>query len=404
MKHQCKLINVLNIGIACFWFLATLLVGVGLSSNPAQAQPFAYVTNPLAGTVSVIDTNPASADFNKVVSTIEVKVSELYDYYNIAINPGGTRAYMVNQRSRTISVIDIDPSSTGFNKVVSTIEVGGVPAVIAFTPDGTRAYVTHHGWSDNVWVIDTDPSSTNFNKVVSKITVMPFPLMFSLPHGIAFTPDGTRAYISNIFTPWISVIDINPSSSDYNKVVDHWRMNAAYEVAITPDGTRAYAPYNNVSVIDIDPSSSDYNKVVSTIKVGPKSLRIAISPDGTRAYVTNPLAGTVSVIDTNPASADFNKVVSTIEVGENPDVITITPDGSHIYVVVDRRSVVVIDTSDNSVVDTLTMKDGTYWVAIAPSVAKNKGSVVSLSVSCSLGADCTRGNSSAHRMDTKRRK
>ena len=122
------------------------------------------------------------------------------------------------------------------------------------------------------------------------------------------------------------------------------------------------------------------------------------------AYVTNPLAGTVSVIDTNPASADFNKVVSTIEVGENPDVITITPDGSHIYVVVDRRSVVVIDTSDNSVVDTLTMKDGTYWVAIAPSVAKNKGSVVSLSVSCSLGADCTRGNSSAHRMDTKRRK
>ena len=64
-------------------------------------------------------------------------------------------------------------------------------------------------------------------------------------------------------------------------------------------------------------------------------------------------SGNVSVIDTNPGSADFNKVVSTIEVGGEPDVITITPDGSHIYVQVDRRSVVVIDTSNNSVVDTI---------------------------------------------------
>ena len=86
MKHQCKLLNVLNIGITCFWFLATLLVGVGLSSNPAQAQPFAYVTNPLSGTVSVIDTNPANTDFNNVVSTIKVGVGEFDDYYNIAIN------------------------------------------------------------------------------------------------------------------------------------------------------------------------------------------------------------------------------------------------------------------------------------------------------------------------------
>ena len=113
-------------------------------------------------------------------------------------------------------------------------------------------------------------------------------------------------------------------------------------------------------------------------------------------------SGNVSVIDTNPGSADFNKVVSTIEVGGEPDVITITPDGSHIYVQVDRRSVVVIDTSNNSVVDTITMEYGAYWVAIAPSATKNKGAEVSLQVSCRKGANCTRGNSSAHRMDTKR--
>jgi len=72
MNPEIKLINVLKIGIAFFWFLATLSVVVGLSSNPAEARPFAYVTNHLAGTVSVIDTNPGSLNFNKVVSTIQV--------------------------------------------------------------------------------------------------------------------------------------------------------------------------------------------------------------------------------------------------------------------------------------------------------------------------------------------
>ncbi len=36
--------DVLRMGIVAFWFLATLLVGVALSSSPVEAQPFAYVT------------------------------------------------------------------------------------------------------------------------------------------------------------------------------------------------------------------------------------------------------------------------------------------------------------------------------------------------------------------------
>ncbi len=88
MKRQCKLINVLRMGIATFWFLATFLVGVALSSSPVEAQPFAYVTNSNSGIISVIDTNPASTDFNRVVSTIEVGMGPT----GIAFTPDGTRA------------------------------------------------------------------------------------------------------------------------------------------------------------------------------------------------------------------------------------------------------------------------------------------------------------------------
>lgn len=39
-------------------------------------------------------------------------------------------------------MIDIDPNSTDFNKVVSIIDAGPKPFGINITPDGTRAYVT----------------------------------------------------------------------------------------------------------------------------------------------------------------------------------------------------------------------------------------------------------------------
>src|SRR5256886_13710269 len=47
-----------------------------------------------------------------------------------------TRAYVTNESSNTVSVID-----TATNTVVATIPVGAVPAAVAITPDGTRAYV-----------------------------------------------------------------------------------------------------------------------------------------------------------------------------------------------------------------------------------------------------------------------
>src|SRR5438128_5291975 len=47
-----------------------------------------------------------------------------------------TRAYVTNESSNTVSVID-----TATNTVVATIPVGPVPVGVAITPDGTRAYV-----------------------------------------------------------------------------------------------------------------------------------------------------------------------------------------------------------------------------------------------------------------------
>jgi YVTN family beta-propeller protein len=89
-------------------------------------------------------------------------------------------------------------------------------------------------------------------------------------------------------------------------------------VAITPNGTRAYVTNessNTVLVID-----TATNSVVATIPVGLAPFGVAITPDGTRAYVANKNSNTVSVIDTAT-----NTVVVTIPVGLTPVAIAITP-------------------------------------------------------------------------------
>ncbi len=54
-----------------------------------------------------------------------------------------------------MSVIDTDPNSATYNTVVSTITVGPNPEGVAVSPDGTRAYVTNRQGGNSVSVIDT---------------------------------------------------------------------------------------------------------------------------------------------------------------------------------------------------------------------------------------------------------
>jgi len=69
--------------------------------------------------------------------------------FGVAITPDGTRAYVTNDSSNTVSVVDISN-----NSVFATIPVGGSPIGVAITPDGTRAYVANDT-SNDVSVIDT---------------------------------------------------------------------------------------------------------------------------------------------------------------------------------------------------------------------------------------------------------
>jgi YVTN family beta-propeller protein len=101
-------------------------------------------------------------------------------------------AYIGNLSGLSISVID-----TTTNTIIATIDTSAdnEPIGVAFTPDGTKAYITN----DIGVVLVIDAASNTI--IGSPITVG------SIPWGIAITPDGSTAYVANESSASVSVID-----------------------------------------------------------------------------------------------------------------------------------------------------------------------------------------------------
>jgi YVTN family beta-propeller protein len=138
-----------------------------------------------------------------------------------------------------------------------------------------------------------------------------------LPEGVAITPDGAHAYVTNFEDNTVSVITTASNTVTATIPV----RTGPIGVAITPDGTHAYATNFDGSTVSVIDAAS--NTVVDTIPVGLFPQGVAITPDGTRAYVTNGGNNNVSVID-----VANNTVVATIPVGNFPFAMafaTVTP-------------------------------------------------------------------------------
>lgn len=103
----------------------TKLTEIAVGEEPRSVvitpdKKFAYVTNQVSGTVSVIDLTSQSKVTDIIVGA---------EPYGIALTPDAARAYVANSASNTVSIID-----TATNTVVGTIKIPGVqPRGVAIT-------------------------------------------------------------------------------------------------------------------------------------------------------------------------------------------------------------------------------------------------------------------------------
>jgi YVTN family beta-propeller protein len=133
-------------------------------------------------------------------------------------------------------------------------------------------------------------------------------------------------------------------------------------IAVSPDDEFVYVTNfygNSLSVIKTADSS------VIDIPDVPGPAGVSLTPDGKYAYVCNHInPGTVSVIDTSD-----NTVSDTITVGSKPYGISVTPGGEFVYVSNygngwSASTVSVIDTSNHTVIDTITVGAGPKGVSV----------------------------------------
>jgi len=303
-----------------------------LYSNIALAAEYLYVPNRDDATVSVIE-----ASTSRVLENIPVMDQPL----NVIANSAGTRVYVANYGSDTISVID-----TTNNTAIAIISIGNPskrdqPMRLALNPTETRLYVTNH--NDNiVSVIDTTS-----NSIISNINVGVKPV------DIIVDKSNTFVYVTNSENDTVSVIDANT-----NIVVNTLSARAfPHSMAINQSGSLLYVSNgnaDNVSVFD-----TNTNTEIATITVGDAPRALAFNPSETRLYVANARSNDITVIDTA-----LNTVITTItSSGTGTYGITVNSAGTLAYVTNQTsNNVSVIDLNSNSVINTFAVGNRPYTI------------------------------------------
>ena len=137
-----------------------------------------YVTLPSANAILVLDPATGANLGSFLVGTLPLTVR---------MSPDGTRAFVTNYGVEgspgTVSVLDTDTASATYNTVIATVPQDIAPLDAVFSPDGSVAYVTNG--PGVLKVVDTAT-----NEVIQTV-----PLAYGYTQSIAVSPDGSTVYV-----------------------------------------------------------------------------------------------------------------------------------------------------------------------------------------------------------------
>jgi YVTN family beta-propeller protein len=306
------MINVRRVFIGLSLLLTTTIV---------QAKEYLYIHNTNSGEISKV-----SIPEHEVVATIEIGF--YMDYVNkspdntilyvnrIIGNLPGARARNVGESGELIAV------DTQTDKELWRMELDGMPHHMAISNDGKRAFIPYY----NSWwvaVVDLEKKS-----LIKKIWIG------NGGHGTELSADGKRLYVGSMMNDSLTVIDTD--KLEVAKVY-HFR-----------DGVRPFAFPKDESVlyvqqswlhgfIKVDPSTDqqttihlpDLGKKVPPPSAYPHNMNhgIGLTPDEKQLWVVGSVLNFVAVYE-HPSL----KHVANIPVGKDPNALVFSGDGNYAYV------------------------------------------------------------------------
>jgi len=314
--------------------MRTILAALALlAATPLTAQTL-IVGNKGEDTVSFIDL--ATAKERARVATGKMP-------HEIAISPDGKQAAVVAYGGTTIDVFDVAAA-----KKLRTIDLAPNqrPHGLLWLADGHLIATTEA--SQSIALVAPD----------GKVTGIKTDQQGS--HMVAITPDAARAFVANIGSGTVSVIDLRAG----RKLRDITTGGKPEGIAVTPDGKQLWVGDLDASRVQAFDATS-YERLAE-VAIPPVAIRVLASPDGKWVATSNIAAGSISLID--PATL---KVARTIPVsGEQAAgqvTLLFSSDSKRLYAAeTGRDQVAEIDIASGKVLRRIPAGKNGDGLAIAP--------------------------------------
>jgi len=298
-------------------------------------------TSAQTGTLIVLNkTDNTAFLIDRATGQVKATVATGTGPHEVAVSPDGKLAVVSNYGSRepgnSMTVIDI-PSG----KKLKDILLGSYhrPHGLFWLKGNSKLLVTAEA-EKSLLVVNVDSGKIE-NAIRTEQDVS---------HMVVADGEGRRAYVANIGSGSISVIDL-----ENDTVINSIRTGAGAEgIALTPDGKELWVTNrsaNNVSIID-----TKKLEVVDTLHSESFPIRVKFTPEGTYALVSNARSGNVTVFDVK-ARKEVAKISFEVEAvseaqqrlfgdrfGKSPVPvgIVIPPDGMYAYVANSNADVVAV--------------------------------------------------------------
>lgn len=225
----------------------------------------ALVTSETSKAVLVVDTEAGVVD--GAIATAQ-DLSHM-----VAAAPGGTRAFVANIRSGTVTALDL-ASRSSFESVPTGAGAEGIDV----TPDGREVWVTNRE-ADTVSVVDAEG-----RRVVASLPAASFPIR------VRITPDGARALVTCARSGQIVVFDVKErkeerrlesplaaAGSEGRFFSDRFgRSSVPVGVVVSPDGTRFYVAHSQADAVTVHALPD--GKLLATLKPGREPDGMAFTP------------------------------------------------------------------------------------------------------------------------------
>lgn len=299
---------------------------------PAPAYETVYISNKNAGTISVLDSYQSITLLKTITSGTTM---------GLATDNQLRKIYAANYDDNTVSVIDALTSA-----VVNTITVGVNPSSLGVNPADNSIYVSNFGGS-SISVITYSAGTYTVSKTIA---------CDSGPDGFAIDETTNKIYIPNYNAYTVSVIDAVSST-----LTSTIAMNGQFPSGVAVDSSkkRLYVasgggPY--VEIID-----TDTNTNLKNVFIGGAPRAIVANPSTNKVYATEGFTK-VAVIDT---TVGLEKVLYYITVGSAPNRLALSTTMNRLYVLnAYSDNVTIIDTTNDTVIDTIAVGTFPYGVTI----------------------------------------